>query len=305
MKRLFIKTLILCVFIGILISFLIILPLPQNAYSLAIIDKHARLAHTQGRKLALAGGSNLAFGMDSAVIQEVMHLPVINLGGNAGFGLGRILEDLAPFLQAGDLLLIAPEYHHFSSDWNGDEAAFELIFDTGFIARHQYRLLRSRDYGLPKGFIPYLNTKIESFFARFRPSNPTAYSRYKFNEYGDYIGHLELEPVPIETRRPITAINQSFLAAFFRIVSRFHAQGITVLLSYPSYDASSFDASRDFIHELDAVFRQNQDMTVISTPEDYRFDREYFYDTAYHLNKTGRDIRTRRLAADLEAWREP
>jgi len=308
MKRFLIKTLILCTTILILILILIIVPLPQYSYDLSILDKHALLVKTGTRKLVLAGGSNLAFGINSALLQEVMHLPVINTGFQAGCGLARILEDLSPYLQAGDILLIIPEYQHFSNIWNGGETAYELIFDTGFITYHQYRLLLSRNYRLPGPgeFRAYLDKKWEGIITQLHQTSqhPRAYSRYGFNEYGDYIRHLEFEPEPIQIMDPISSINQSYLAAFFRIIAQFYEQGVTVLLSYPSYEAQSFDASRDFIHELDAVFRQNQDMTVISEPEEYRFDQDYFFDSAYHLNKTGREIRTRRLAADLERWKE-
>ncbi|GAB6392278.1 MAG: hypothetical protein MdMp014T_1651 [Treponematales bacterium] len=297
MKKLLVKTIILCALIFVSVMLLVIAPLPENSYNLAIIDKNNLLANIRGKKAVLAGGSNLAFGVDSAKIEEAIDLPVINMGVHAGFGLSRILDDIALHLNAGDILVVAAEYSHFSNAWNGSDAAYELIFDTGFFKHHQRRLLLSRGYGLPSGFTAYLRTKATALFARFRKPNPRSYSRDGFNELGDYVNHLALESVPFKTAAPLTAIHQSYLALFFRVTESLRRQGVIVLITYPSYDAESFDASKDFIQQLDAAFRQK--LTVISKPEDYRFDRKYFYDTTYHLNKQGRELRTARLAADI------
>jgi len=104
--------------------------LPEYSYNLAIIDKQRILANTKSPKIVLAGGSNLAFGIDSESIQQRFNRPVVNMGLHADLGLGRILDNISPFLNSGDILLIAPEYSHFTSTWNGGRTAYELIFDA-------------------------------------------------------------------------------------------------------------------------------------------------------------------------------
>ena len=44
------------------------------------------------------------------------------------------------------------------------------------------------------------------------------------------------------------------------------------------------------------------DLDVISSPEEYRFEPGLFYDSAYHLNAEGRQLRTERLLRDLARW---
>jgi len=297
-------------FTVVLIGIFYILILPENAYNLSIIDKHRILADVESPKIVLAGGSNLAFGIDSAAIQDRFSIPAVNMGVHAGFGLGRILDDISRFLQTGDVLLIVPEYQHFTSYWNGSSAAYDLIFDA-----RQYRLLWSSYYGLPTGFSDQLSMRLRIIRESLRNSiakiikqnekeaeaNPLAYSRYGFNEYGDHIGHLGIENQPFSSSENLKTINQTYLKNFFRLVDNFTKRGITVMLSYPSFEEQSFHNSAALIQELDTLFRAKENLLVISTPESYCYPTEYFYDSTYHLNTEGRAVRTSQLIEDLQA----
>ena len=275
--------------------------LPEYSYNLAIIDKQRILANAQSPKIALAGGSNLAFGIDSESIQNRFNRPVINTGLHADLGLGRILDNISPFLKPGDILLIAPEYSHFTIDWNGGSTAYEMIFDAG-----QYRLLWSFYYGWPNGnFLSYLSAKFKMlpklFIKNKTDINPLSYSRDGFNEYGDYVKHLEKEDRPFNEAGNTGIINQAYLKHFFQFVDDFSKRGITVVLSYPCYEEQSFRNSAELIQELDTVFKTKENLLVISTPESYCYPVNYFYDTAYHLNKEGRSVRTSQVIQDLQA----
>jgi len=307
MKKLFIKTLILCVLIFSSIITLIVLPLPKNNPNLVNIDKHNLLANTRGQKIVLAGGSNLAFGIDSAKIERAMNMPVINMGFSANFGLPRIIADIEPELKSGDILIIAAEYIHFSDYWNGiGEDPCHLICSGSFIKHKRYKLLVSKNYSFPQNFIGYLyGHKFKRIFAPSAPDSPHTYTRDGFNKYGDYINHLSLESRPCKPAAKINITNTTnkYLHLYFNILKKIHKKGVTVLITYPSYEQESFDVSKDFIYYLDDEFRKN--LTVISKPQDYRFEQEYIYDgVVYHLNKTGREIRTQRLIKDLTLWRD-
>jgi len=303
-KKFFIKVCILFVLPVVGIGIIIFIPLPENSYDLSIIDKHCILANTKSPKIVLAGGSNLAFGIDSSAIQNSLHIPTVNTGVHAGFGLGRMLDDISRFLHTGDMLLIIPEYGHFTSASNGESVAYELIFDA-----RQYRLLFSSYYGLPSGLSQYLSMKYNILTQTViqpikqintQNENPLVYSRYGFNEYGDYVKHLAVENQPFVSYENAGIINTAYLKKFFRLVDNFSKRRITVMLSYPSYEEQSFRNSAALIQELDMLFRAKENLLVISTPESYCYPAEYFYDTPYHLNREGRAMRTDQLIRDLQ-----
>jgi hypothetical protein len=295
MKKFFSKCALLGLLIMAVIFIIILLPAPHNDYIQAIRDKHQRLQGLAPPRIVLAGGSNLAFGIDSEAIQNALHIPVVNMGIRVSFGMGRILDDIAPLLVPGDILVIVPEYEHFENSWNGTEAAHELFFDS-----HRYSLIAHMPfYGIPSGFFSYAKNKLLKLIPR--PPNPLVYTRDGFNEYGDYIKHLEIENQPILPSPPLEKINPRYLAAFFRLTTHLADRGIRVLVSYPSYIETSFRNSAPFIAELDQAFRAEKTIQVISSPETYCFPADFFYDGNYHLNAKGREIRTTRLIEDLEA----
>jgi hypothetical protein len=304
MKKFFIKVFILFLLLAAGIGIIAFMQtLPEYSYNLAIIDKQWILANAQSPKIVLAGGSNLAFGIDSETIQNKFNRPVINMGLHAGLGLGRILDNLSPFLNSGDILLIVPEYSHFTSDWNGNSTAYEQIFDAG-----QYRLIWSFYYGWPNdNFFSYLSAKFNmmpKLFIRNKNKidiNTLSYSRDGFNEYGDYVKHLEIENQPFDAAGNAGIINQTYLKHFFQIVDDFSRRGIIVVLSYPCYEEQSFRNSVELIQELNTLFMAKENLLVISTPESYCYPVNYFYDTVYHLNNKGRSMRTSQLIQDLQA----
>jgi hypothetical protein len=303
LKRFFIKIFILFLLLATGIGIITFMQtLPEYSYNLAIIDKQRILANAKSPKIVLAGGSNLAFGIDSESIRHRFNRPVVNMGLHAGLGLGRILDHISPFLNSGDILLIAPEYSLFTNGWNGEGTAYEIIFDAG-----QYRLLWSFYYGWPTAnFLSYSSAKFRMVLKSFisnknkKDINPLSYSRYGFNEYGDYVKHLEMENQPFDTAGNAGIINRTYLKHFFQIVDDFSKRGILVMLSYPCYEEDSFRNSVELIQELNTLFMAKENLLVISTPESYCYPVNNFYDTTYHLNREGRSIRTSQLIQDLQ-----
>ena len=90
MKKFIIKSLlffgIICLTI-ILINVLIGNTKDPSNYMSAIIDKHERINKIKTPKIILAGGSNVAFGINSEEIEEAFSVPVVNMGLDAGLGL--------------------------------------------------------------------------------------------------------------------------------------------------------------------------------------------------------------------------
>ncbi|MDR2246116.1 MAG: hypothetical protein LBE17_05500 [Treponema sp.] len=294
MKRFFVKLLIFALPLIVAAAGISLLPLPAHSFNLAFLDKQQLLARTPSPRLVFAGGSNCAFGIDSERIAEAFAIPVVNLGLNMAIGLGRILDAASPLLREGDILVIIPEYEHFTGLWNGKTAAYELI-----LSMRQYRFLpRPGRYGLPRQFPIYLKTLIQGFTAQFRPPNPLAYRRDQFNRYGDYAGHLEIENQDLAADEALGSLDRRAVNRFFRMAADLQARGIRVFLSYPGYEAAVFDRSAGLIQDLDRIFRER--LRVISRPGDYRFPRSLFYDTVYHLNAAGRSRRTEILRRDLE-----
>ena len=67
-------------------------PQYSETYLGELAAKYERLKDTDGAKIILIGGSNLAFGADSATIEEYMNMPVVNFGLYATLGTKLMLD---------------------------------------------------------------------------------------------------------------------------------------------------------------------------------------------------------------------
>jgi hypothetical protein len=110
-SRFFVAVLI---FATLLVGVMCLPPRPaRTSYLASAIDKVKMLKTVPGPRLILIGGSNLAFGIDSAYLQNRLQMPVINMGVHIAFGLRYMLNQARPYLRSGDIVVIVPEYEHF------------------------------------------------------------------------------------------------------------------------------------------------------------------------------------------------
>lgn len=302
MRVFFLKLTVLCLPFAVYLFPRIFIPLPEYSYISTAIYKNNLLQNAKSPKLVLAGGSNVGLGIDSEVVEAVFNIPVVNTGINAGFGLGRMLDNISPFLNAGDILLIVPEYHHFTNGWNGGIAAYELIF-----GKHQYHLfIHPGYYNFPAEFKDYVVTRRYDLKTLLWPlSGPDANSYWldNYNNKGDFIKHLEEENIEFLNDpkwETFGNLNNHYIQSFFRFVDDLASRGIKLALSYPSCEAVAFLRNIETIRMLDVRFRAKENLLTISKPEDYSFPQSLCYDMIYHLNREGRKLRTERLITDIE-----
>jgi hypothetical protein len=278
--------------------------MPYNYYDLSIIDKHHILKNTKSPKIVIVGGSNAAFGINSTEIENEFNIPVVNTAVNASVGLGRMLDDIRPYLNKGDYLLVVPEYLQFTGLWNGSIVAYELIFDIKSVA-----FFKQEYYSFAAEFMSYFKMKTSMFKTLpqrilneeiLPPSKTALYARDGFDARGDFIKHLDKEGFyEKETEGSVDPMRNDEMNFFKNYVDYFSKEGIIVLLSYPSYLPIIEAKSVKNLKEIDKCLREIRDLKVISTPEDYCFENTLLFDSPHHLNVTGRKIRTERLIEDL------
>ena len=107
----------------------IYIPYPENGYERAQFVKMGMLSKADRTpSMVLLGGSNVAFGFHSEMIEEAMGISVINAGLHAGIGLKMIVDDCARYLQKGDILVLSPEMDHFFGRTAYGEHALAFLY---------------------------------------------------------------------------------------------------------------------------------------------------------------------------------
>ncbi len=270
---------------------------PGNDYMAAIIDKHERVNSIKSPRLIFAGGSNLAFGINSEKIQSETGLPVVNMGLHAGLGLEFILEELKRSVRQGDIVYLSPEYY---LDLKGD---FKLKRYTGqfFPEANSYYQSNPLKDGMQEIKIHIEKTRNE--IKAFRFNNPatdknakneiSVYSRKAFNKYGDVVAHLgQAKPEIINDR---TALQYRYWEGI-KVLNEFNdfakANKVKVFFVYPNYPQSEYEKNKKAIKGLAADLAKDLTIEIINRPEDFLYDDTLFFDTIYHLSKEGREKRT-------------
>lgn len=275
----------------------------QDSYLSAALDKVRILEDAPSPRMILVGGSNLAFGIDSARLRQTFGLPVVNMGLHGGVGLKFMLDQGAPYLRKGDLVVIVPEYQHFISDkFYGGEPLIEVAAVTkdwsallgmpvltlanaalngNTIFDHLFALALT-NLGIPQARNPNTATQLR-------------YARSGFNKDGDEIAHLALPNKKFaETMTLTTDVNQAALQYLQDFIEAKSDLGVTTFVVYPCLERSYYLSNKKAITIIaDAVNKKG--IYALSTPEDFVYDDDLFFDSIYHMNAKGRDLRTKKM----------
>jgi hypothetical protein len=278
----------------------------RNSYLEAWRSKHARLHAPGTRRLVLVGGSNLAFGVDSARLEADMQRTVVNLGLHGGLGLRLMLNEALEGTRAGDLAVLVAEYEQFFGRVaDGEITAVELLqYEPAalrfFRSFGQLRALgvNSATLSSRAAFAIIDDVKQSLLGAEQRLESPV-YRSGAFNAHGDMVAHLDEASKPEEVARatPLSGdLNVSALRAVERWAEDLTSRGVEVRVLYPSVSASYWATNQQMIAKVAAglAFR-----TTSGEPHDWVFEDAMFYDTSYHLNRDGRAIRTAQLSRIL------
>jgi hypothetical protein len=273
---------------------ILLLPHDPNNYMAAAKDKYILLQTTKSPRVILIGGSNVAFSVDSQKIEEHFGVPVTNMGLHANLGLKFMLSEVQQSLTNGDIVIISPEYNE-SLDGSAEflagaikycpECISAVSFPSGLlnVAKGSFQLVES-DIVWTLGSV------------RWGEDKNRVYDRRNFNQWGDFIGHLD-QPNKTKLADHFGRLDPSnssiqLLNSFYRSCRAMDAQVFFIFPGIPSNDY--FAHEKDFI-AINKKFRKELDITILGTPQDFIFPDEYFYDTVYHMNAVGRDQRTDRI----------
>ena len=285
--------------------FLTIKPDKKHLYQASLLKAHL-LATVPSPRLIIFGGSNIAFGIDSERMEQELGMPVINDGLHVGLGVAPLAE-IKKYMRPGDIIIISLEYYNFTdktaffgqpqylADWI--ELSPERIWDLQDPVRQMpglYTIMLQRK----------LNRQVQNVL--YGPSLSVTrgfYTGDQFNEHGDFIGHLgPTNQVHFEVDNSVYPVNNvgdayEFLESFRQFAL---SKGAKVFYEAQAHRQTNCDLTgmkniRGFFTRLKnrTGIPLLTDLTHLCLPDDY------FYDTPYHLNEQGREVRTERLIESL------
>jgi len=303
MKRLLLKSILLFVLI-ILLSVLCLLTIsPQftHEYNASFIDKMNRLESISEPKIVLVSNSNLAFGIQSDLIEKAIGMPVVNLGLHGG--LGNAFHERMPLfnITAGDIIVIS-HLDYFDDDEISDPALALITVENYF---HYWKIFRAKDFPRIIFKLPQYSAKCLArfFLKKDRAQNaPTCYARNAFNEYGDNIFPRNIEAGESDPYLRHPKVNDICMSRINNLYEYCKTKEATVVISgapiLSGLEGFNLEEYKQFQKEVET----SAECPIISDFTDYIFDKKYFYAGALHMTNDGARLRTEQLIKDLQSF---
>lgn len=302
--RLIKKVFFMLILISASMAFVLLLPVNRpDHYLLASIDKEKLLQNTSSPKIIIIGGSNTVYNIDCREISRAIGLPVVNMGLHAGLGLHFMLNEVEPHLQAGDIVLIMPEYDQFFDGmFDGSRITLRLVTLNPSTLR--YIRTGRQLLALLKGV--GLETRSKLVYLLGQSADENTYSRHAFNEFGDLQegvidSSVKFDPVVEDYMiKAVEAVDPACIRDLNRFQAKLEKIGARVYLDFPPVPQEKYPENSRNLMDLCDYFDENLKIPLLLKPGEVKIPANDFYDTFYHLNSIGKKKYTAALIDRLE-----
>ena len=281
----------------------------QDSYYAELPLMYERLNNVQGPKIVVVGGSNVAFGLDTALLEELLaekgvDYTVCSFGLYAAVGTSAMLDLSRDTLNEGDIVILAIEptaetmstYFGATAFWKCAENAPELLLAVNL----------DKQTALFWDYITYLQDRYGILTSGVLPQVEGVYAKDSFNERCDLIFDRAGNTMTLgfDTAEPVDLANLAITKDFTEQVNQYcraaAKAGAQVCLSFSPVNRTSLtDASQEAVGAFFRLCASTFNCPVISDPNLYILDSGWFYDSNFHLNSAGAVVRTCALAQDI------
>lgn len=273
----------------------------SHSFLAAGLDKmeHAR-AEGPG-KVVLVGGSSVAFGFQSDILQRAFGRAVLNLGGQASQGLEYRLREAGELLEDGDTVIMSLEYQML-----GEPVGLGLtLWRTLEVVPGSLRRMGPEEFKvLLDDAHLFLNHVLKRSLARVEdgkwPSPPPPYRREGFNKEGDMVDHYLLPAPGVGNELFRVTVSESHLQSVIARLAEFKAEckkkNIRVFFFPPAIPEPRLRENAEALHQIDAALKAAFPGAVLAGPEQVVQPETQFFNSNYHLTKAGGTVNTERLA---------
>ncbi|MEL6326883.1 MAG: hypothetical protein AAFQ61_08270 [Cyanobacteria bacterium J06626_23] len=265
--------------------------------------KVAIAAQIDEPKLLVTGGSGAHYTLNSALLEDELDMPVVNLGIDGPVGLGVILPTVLEQVNPGDTVLLIPEYLilHHENGLGERSGPFSIAIGRPGIGNIPAKQL-AQDW-LMLG-VPSLRGVIKSASDLVNEGKLTGYYDDPLTANGDpTVDKIRVgDWWKLNISKPATDHAIERIAQFQAEVE---AKGGTLILSLPwTYAELNDETKANILETADAL----DDIAPLIYDKDtlnIQSDVSLFADTHYHLTAEGRTVRSQQLAAELKPLLTP
>ena len=301
-------------------------------YETQIVKRELLAQHRNKKKILFVGGSSTFFGIDAGRIEQSLGIHTLNLGVSIGRPFAVMVNEIAPYLESGDIVIFPLEYEHYRSETSYTEWFTNQVmaWDPDYFwqlnaaekARFMFSVLPQRV--LLGVMIKTAGSYIDSVQARqlkpptqilrlvheawsqpnYSPSK--MYSFLNNDPHGDAIMRTP-EPTVVSTEDPyeldLDFIDSGyFWSALQEFVAGCRSKGVLVYFAWPPVVKGKLDFHSPRVKRaVTEIMGRLKGMAIpfLGTPSNFQYDSGDFTDSLYHLSLQGRAEHTSRLLGYL------
>lgn len=269
--------------------------------------KIERLRAVEEKKIVIIGGSSVAFGVRSDLLEEQLDMPIVNFGLYANLGTKYMLDLAKKNIREGDVVVIAPEqdsqalslYFNGEAAWYSADGCFDVL----------KRIPRENTKDMVFNFFKFVSGKFGYWRSANKPDPDNVYNAKSFNEYGDiaYERKYNVMNGGFDAGTPISFDTDIVSADFIDYVNGYCddlvKKGAQVLFSFCPMNGAAVEAGTTddakksyYDHLADKLY-----CPILGNPDTHILDEEWFYDSNFHLNDSGAIYYTALLAQELKS----
>jgi len=260
-------------------------------------------------KVIFVGGSNLIFGMRDKALGRRINRPVVNYGLVAGFGLDLIAECAAEVVRPGDWVVVAPEAGHFFLPTPTNQVRADFLKarrSTSILPWWKKFWSREKARQMCVSLPAWFSTRTKSVspyeVAAYGPDGELIYQRPKVAAFVESTGS-SLNGKVIDFQTSWGAVGFEHLR---KVCEQRHAR-LAVMPAIRVADPKKDYAQTEEFERLWVDHAVKRGAAVLLGPgESTLHEKQYVFDTEWHLNDAGvRVMEERLVAALLKLFGEP
>ncbi len=267
-----------------------------------------KLYEAEGKKIVIIGTSSVPFGVDSALMQQLLaesghDYAVCNFGLYGTMGVKVMLDLAEEAIGEGDIVLFAPEvgsqtmslFFSAREVWRAVDGHFGLLSH-----------LEDNASELVGGFPAFASEKF-SFYCSEPLQGSGIYSSTSFDANGDLKNvrrPQNVMPGGVDANGTISFLepDDAFVSYVNEYCARVRDRGAEMYFSFcPMNEAALEDRSQEKLDAYYDLLHGLFDMEILGDPADSVMESGWFYDTNFHLNDAGMTVHTVRLVDALKA----